>query len=185
MGRIAKRDILAVIIIALVTGTIFASPALEHVQGLSIDILTALRWEFSGNRRDPASAPVVVVAIDEESYQTPPFKDSPTLTWTREVGRVLTAIVDGGAKVVGFDIVFPTSIEQSEIPFGDEMIGARMRGFDRDFLRALATAASAGKVVLGEIQSRDQPVRPSLGQRAAVRAGDPHETEGRRPAGAG
>ena len=96
---------------------------------------------------------MVVVAIDEESYRTPPFKGSPTLTWTREIGRVLTAIVDGGAKVVGLDVVFPTSIEQSEIPFGDEPLGARMRGFDRDFLRALATASSAGKVVLGEIQS--------------------------------
>ena len=122
-----------------------------------------------GDRRDPASAPVVVVAIDEESYQTPPFKGSPTLTWTREIGRVLTAIVDGGAKVVGFDIIFPTSIEQSEIPFGDEMLGARMRGFDRDFLRALAATSSAGKLVLGEIQSRDQPIRPSPGQRIAVR----------------
>ncbi len=168
MGRTAKRDILAVIITALITGTVFASPALEVVQGFSIDALTTLRWDFFGNRRDP-SAPVVVVAIDEESYQTPPFKGSPTLTWTREIGRVLTAVVDGGAKVVGFDIVFPTSIEQSEIPFGDEMLGARMRGFDRDFLRALATASAAGKVVLGEVQSRDQPIRPSPGQRAAVR----------------
>ncbi len=169
MGRTAKRDTLAVIIIALVAGIVFASPALEAVHGLSIDALTTLRWEFFGNRRDRASAPVVVVAIDEESYQTPPFKGSPTLTWTREIGRVLTAIVDGGAKVVGFDIVFERSIEQSEIPFGDEMVGARMRGFDRDFLRALATASAAGKLVLGEIQSRDQPIRPSPGQRAAVR----------------
>jgi adenylate cyclase len=169
MGRTAKRDILAVVIIALITGIFFASPALEIVHGLSIDALTTLRWDFFGDRRDPTAAPVVVVAIDEQSYQTPPFKGSPTLTWTREIGRVLTAIVDGGAKVVGFDIVFPTSIEQSEIPFGDEMLGARMRGFDRDFLRALAATSAAGKVVLGEVQSRDQPIRPSPGQRAAVR----------------
>ena len=169
MGRATKRNLLAVIIIAVVTGIVFASPALEVVQGLSIDVLTTLRWNFFGNRGDSASAPVVVVAVDEESYQTPPFKGSPTLTWTREIGRVLTAIVDGGAKVVGFDIVFPSSIEQSEIPFGDELLGTRMRGFDRDFLRALATASAAGKLVLGEVQSRDQPIRPSPGQRAAVR----------------
>jgi adenylate cyclase len=169
MGRIAKRDVFAIIIIALVAGIVFASPAFEVLQGLSIDALTMLRWQFFGDLVDPASAPVVVVAIDAESYQTPPFKQSPTLTWTREIGRVLTAIVDGGATVVGFDIVFPTSIEQSEIPFGDEMLGTRMRGFDRDYLRALAMASSADKIVLGEIQSRDQPIRPSPGQRAAVR----------------
>jgi class 3 adenylate cyclase/CHASE2 domain-containing sensor protein len=169
MGRTAKRDILAIVIIALATGIFFSSPALEAVQGFSIDALTTLRWEIFGNRRDSTASPVVVVAIDEETYQTPPFKGSPTLTWTREIGRVLAAIVDGGAKVVGFDVVFPTSIEQSEIPFGDEMLGARMRGFDRDFLRALAVTSSAGKVVLGEVQSRDQPIRPSPGQRVAVR----------------
>jgi adenylate cyclase len=105
MRRIAKRDLFAIIIIALVAGIVFASPAFEVVQGLSVDALTALRWQFFGNLVDPVSTPVVVVAIDEETYQTPPFKQSPTLTWTREIGRVLTAIVDGGATVVGFDIV--------------------------------------------------------------------------------
>jgi hypothetical protein len=44
-----------------------------------------------------------------------------------------------------------------------------MHGFDWDFLRALAMTSSAGKVVLGEVQSRDQPTRPSPGQTAAVR----------------
>ena len=110
-----------------------------------------------------------MVAIDEETYQTPPFKGSPTLTWTGEIGRVLGAIVEGGAKVVGFDIVFEKSIEQSEIPFGGGMFGEKVRGFDRDFLRALAAASSAGKVVLGEVLRGDQPIRPSPGQRIAVR----------------
>jgi adenylate cyclase len=67
--------------------------------------------------------------------------------------------------VVGFDVVFPTSIEQSELPFGDDLLGARMRGFDRPFLRSLATGAAAGKVVLGETLRGD---RPSPGQRIAV-----------------
>ena len=65
--------------------------------------------------------------------------------------------------------MFPTSIEQSEIPFGDGMLGEKVRGFDRDFLRALAGAAAAGKVVLGEVLRGDQPIRPSPGQRIAVR----------------
>ena len=110
-----------------------------------------------------------MVAIDEETYQTPPFKGSPMPTWTGEIGRVLGAVVEGGAKVVGFDIVFPTSIEQSEIPFGDGVFGEKVRGFDRDFLRALAAGSAAGKVVLGEVLRGDQPIRPSQGQRIAVR----------------
>jgi len=168
MRRVSKRDVAAVIIIALVCGIIPALPAFDRVRGLSIDILTALRWQAFGLMHEPASSPAVVVAIDEESYHAAPFTGSPTITWTREIGRVLTAIVEGGAKVVGFDVIFPTSIEQSEIPFGGEALGSRLHGFDRDFLRALAVASRSGKLVLGEVEHRDQPIRPSPGQRIAV-----------------
>ena len=168
MARVSKRDVVAAIIIALVCGIVFALPAFDTLRGLSIDVLTALRWEVFGQAHDPASSPTAVVVIDEESYRTEPFKGSPTITWTREIGRVLTSIVEGGATVVGFDVVFPNSIEQSEIPFGGELLGTRLRGFDRDFLRALAVASGSGKVVLGEVQHRDQPIRPSPGQQIAV-----------------
>lgn len=168
IGR-TSRDAAAIAAIALICAAVSVSPPLRAVHGWSIDILTALRWEMFGKRHDPASSPAVVVAIDEESYRASPFKGSPTLTWTSEIGRVLGAIVEGGAKVVGFDIVIPTSLEQSEIPFGDGVLGEKVRGFDRDFLRALASASSAGKVVLGEVLRDDQPIRPSQGQRIAVR----------------
>ena len=168
LGR-TTRDAIAAAAIVLVCAAVSVSPAFNMIHGLSIDILTALRWEMFGSRQQPASSPAVVVAIDEETYQTTPFKGSPTLTWTGEIGRVLTAIVEGGAKVVGFDIVFETSIEQSEIPFGEGVFGDKVRGFDRDFLRALAVGSTAGKVVLGEVLRGDQPIRPSPGQRIAVR----------------
>ncbi len=168
IGR-STRDAAAIAAIALICAAISVSPPLKAIHGWSIDVLTALRWEIFGKRYDPADSPAVVVAIDEESYRAAPFKGSPMLTWTSEIGRVLGAIVDGGAKVVGFDIVMPTSLEQSEIPFGDGLLGDKVRGFDRDFLRALASASSAGKVVLGEALRGDQPVRPSQGQRIAVR----------------
>jgi class 3 adenylate cyclase/CHASE2 domain-containing sensor protein len=166
MGRITRRDAVAIILVALACGIVSTLPPFNLIHGWSIDALTALRWQVFGTRRDPALAPVVVIAIDEETYQTPPFKGSPTVTWTTEVGRVLSAVIDGGAKVVGFDIVFSTSIEQSEIPFGDDLVGGRMRGFDRAFLRSLARGSSAGKVVLGEVLGSDD--LPSPGQRIAV-----------------
>jgi adenylate cyclase len=168
IGSLRIRDALALIAVALICGVIAASPATGFLHGLSLDLLTTLRWHAFGVRHDPAAAPAVVVAIDEETYRSPPFGGSPTVTWTREIGHVLNAIVEGGAKVVGFDIIFAGSIEQSEIPFGEEMLGARLRGFDRDFLRALASAARDGKVVLGEVQHRDEPIRPAPGQRIAV-----------------
>ena len=111
---------------------------------------------------------MVVVALDEESYLTPPFAGTPSVAWTGEIGRVLTAVIAGGAKVVGFDLVFPISLEQSELPVGDEKLGARLQGMDREFLRALQAAARDNKVVLGELQHRDQPIVPSPAQRLVV-----------------
>ncbi len=169
MRGLGRRDIIAAILIALVTGAVFTSPPLQTLQGLSLDILTALRGRLVTDTRDPATSPVVVVAIDGETYDTPPFKGSPTLTWTREIGRVLGQIVDGGAKVIGFDVIFPSSIEQSEIPFGETPIGARMRGFDRDYLVALRQMSDAGKLVLGQVLSNDHPDLPYRAQQLAVR----------------
>ena len=162
------RAAFAAFLIASATSLVAASPALDPLRGLSIDVLTALRWRIYGNAHLPENSAAVVIALDEETFRTPPFDGTPSVTWTREIGQVLTAIIDGGARVVGFDIVFPTSIEQSAVPFGEDTLGARVRGFDRDYLRALALGARAGKVVLGQVQHQDRPLLPSPGQRAAV-----------------
>jgi adenylate cyclase len=168
MESIRHRDALVALAIVSLASFLTVAPALDLLHGLSLDALTALRWRVIGNKHDPSASPTVVIAFDEESYRTPPFKGTPTITWTPEIGRVITAVLDDGARVIGFDVVFPTSIEQSEIPFDSQTLGAHMRGFDRDFLRALALAARAGKVVLGEIQHNDGPILPAPGQRAAV-----------------
>ena len=168
MDPVRLRAAAAGVLIALAAGLVAASPALDGLRGFSIDVLTMLRWRVFGNAHPPASSHAVVIAFDEETFRTPPFEGSPSVTWTPEIGRVLTAIIDAGAKVVGFDIIFPTSIEQSAVPFGDATLGTRLRGFDRDYLRALALGARADKVVLGQVQHHDNPVLPSPGQRAAV-----------------
>jgi len=168
MGGVRRRDLVAALIIALVAGLLLAAPLFDALRGLSLDVLTALRWHAVGARHDSAASPAVVVAFDEETYRTPPFEGTPVVTWTPEIARVLNAVIEGGAAVVGFDIILPASIEQSNVPFGAETLGARVRGFDRDYLRALATASRAGKLVLGQVQHQDHPIVPSPGQRIAV-----------------
>lgn len=168
MWGLQRRDVAAAALVAAAISLVSVLPQLDVLRGLSIDVLTWARWEAFGHLRSPADSPTVVVALDEETYRTPPFQNTPNVTWTREIGRVLGALVDGGTKVVGFDVIFPTSIEQSTIPLGDATLGEKVRGFDRDFLRALNAAARADKVVLAEVQHSDEPVRPSAGQRFAV-----------------
>ena len=166
---VVRRDAIAILLVALLGGLATALPPFGLVRGWSVDILTTLRWQMFGARRDAATTPVAVIAIDEETHQTPPFDYSPRSTWTTEIGRVLSAMLDGGAKVAGFDLVMSTSIEQSEIPFGDDILGAKLRGFDRPFLRALAAGAAGAKVVLGEVLRDDGVIGPTAGQRIAVR----------------
>jgi serine phosphatase RsbU (regulator of sigma subunit)/CHASE2 domain-containing sensor protein len=168
MDQVRRRAATVGGFIALCAGLLAASPAFDGLRGWSIDLLTMLRWRSFGDLHAPASSPAVVVALDEQTFRTAPFAGSPSVTWTPEIARVLNAIIDGGAKVIGFDIVFPTSIEQSAVPFGDDTLGGRLHGFDRDYLRALALGARDGKIVLGEVQNQDSPVLPSPGQRAAV-----------------
>ena len=168
MDAASLRAVFAAFLIVSAATLAVSSPALDGIRGLSIDIPTSLAWRLFGNAHSPEGSAAVVVAIDEETFRTPPFEGTPSVTWTPEIAQVLSAIIEGGARVVGFDVVFPTSIEQSAAPFGNETLGARVHGFDRDYLRALALGARAGKVVLGEVQHQDRPLLPSPGQRTAV-----------------
>jgi adenylate cyclase len=160
--------LIAIVLITIIAATLAAAPGSLFLRGLSLDIATALTSRLFGRAHENIASPTVVVAFDEETYETRPFKGTPTITWTGEIARVLKAVLDGGARVVGFDVVFPTTIEESEIAFENETIGARMHGFDRNFLRALAGGANEGRIVLGEVQHGADLIRPAAGQRAAV-----------------
>ena len=64
-----RRHILVAVILALVAGIGVATPPFDVLRGLSLDVLTGLRWQIFGNERPPDASPVVVVALDEETYQ--------------------------------------------------------------------------------------------------------------------
>ncbi|HEY7243703.1 MAG TPA: adenylate/guanylate cyclase domain-containing protein [Xanthobacteraceae bacterium] len=168
MERVRTRDVIAAFAIALLAGVLAVLPPFDLLQGWSVDALTALRWRVYGNRYEPASSPAVVIGIDAQTYNTAPFKDSATFLWTPEIARVLNAVIEGGARVIGTDVVFERSIELSTIPFEGEPLGGRLHGFDREFLRTLNTGGRAGKLVLGGIELREESILPTRAQRFAV-----------------
>jgi adenylate cyclase len=168
MRRPGRLEILTIVLVALVIGGGVSLPVSNPMRGWSLDAETTLRWLAFGERRAPGDSSTVVIALDEETYASPPFKGSPTLTWTGDIGRVVSAAIEGGARVVGFDVVFASSIEDSQIHFGDDTVGDKLRGFDRDYLRALAGGGRAGKIVIGETESRNESILPTVGQRLAV-----------------
>ncbi len=151
-----RRDTLVAAIVALLVTTGLSLRASDRIDLLSIDVLFWLRDAIFGARHDAASSPTVVIAIDEETFRQPPFKDLSTAMWTPQIAQVVDAVIGGGASAVGFDIILSTSVERF------------LSGYDRPFRVALHDAASRGKVVLSKIQHRYKPLSPFPGYSYAV-----------------
>jgi len=154
---VTRRDLAAVAGIAVGAALLFGLIVARPLDELGIDCLFWLRQTFLPASHPAGDAPVVVIGIDEETYRREPFKDTPQVMWTPQVGKVLDAVLEGGATVVGFDVVYSTSIE-SFAP-----------GFERDFLRSLRRGSDQGRIVLGELQHQLQPIVPYRGYIVAAR----------------
>ena len=131
-------------------------PPAEWLRGVSIDSLFWLRYQAFGPQQGPEDSHVAVVAIDEESYRRPPLEGLPKVLWTPQLATVIEALLDNGAKVIGQDIVLPTSAE------------AFLPGRDRPYLLALRRGGQEGRLVLGRIQHRAEPLSPHPAQVYAV-----------------
>ena len=147
------RDVAIVAAIALAVAAALSLPAtVVTIDGIGLDILVGLRHLVIGSRHRNEDSPVAIVAIDEESYRHQPLADRPIALWTPEIGRLLNALLDADAAVIGFDIVLPTSVE-SFAP-----------GYERDFLRALHRGGTTGRLVMGEVEHQERPIRPYRAQ---------------------
>ena len=150
------RDIAAAGAVVLVASALFSLPGLDRLGGLSTDVLFWLRHQVFGPRHAPDASPTVVVALDEETYLTEPFHSLPKVMWTKQLAAVVDATLAGGARVVGFDVIYPTSVERF------------IKGFDRELLVTLKRASNAGRVVLGKVQHQYKPIAPFPGYSFAV-----------------
>jgi len=151
-----RRDIAVAAGVAVLVAFLVQALIAPRLAGDSIDILFWLRQAVLPVKADPATMPVAVIAIDEETEKRAPFDQRPQAFWTPQIAAVLTAVVDGGAKTVGFDAIFATS--------GEDM----QQGFDHDFLLALRHAAQQHRVVLGEAQQQVFPIHPYASQIFAI-----------------
>ena len=141
---------------ALAATVAVSGPWSDTLDGLSADSLVWLRQMVFGPQYARSESPTVVIAIDEETYRRAPFDSVPKVMWTREIAQVFDAVADGGATVIGMDIILPTSV------------ASQIRGFDRDFLQSLRRHGRDGRMVLSKVQHSTQPILPNVGQRFAV-----------------
>ncbi|MGH6661228.1 MAG: CHASE2 domain-containing protein, partial [Rhodospirillales bacterium] len=142
----------------LVLGVVAAGPWADGIHRLGIDFLLPVRHLLFGPLYPPAQSPTVVVAIDEETFRTPPFSETPRVAWTPMLAKVLAAIDDAGARVVGLDLIYPTSLDRPGL----------LPGYDKPLLQALFKAGRAGRLVLGEVRLSQQSIVPYKGQQVAA-----------------
>jgi class 3 adenylate cyclase/CHASE2 domain-containing sensor protein len=157
-----RRDVLVAAAVALILGIALASPLplVRALPGLSLDTLFWLRYQLYGQRHDLASSPTVVIALDEETWRSSAFNSLPDVMWLPRIGQVIKAVLAGGAKVIGYDVIYPTSMV-NYLPSDSDYS-------ESDYLRTLQAGARDGRLVLGKVSHGELPIAPSRAQSIAV-----------------
>jgi adenylate cyclase len=157
-----RRRVIVAALLGLLAGAAAALPQTRALDLAGVDYLLPLRhWAF-GPLFPPSKSDVVVVAIDEQTYETDPFSNTPKVAWTPHLGGVLDAVDAAGPKAIGLDMVFPTTLDRPEL----------LLGYDRPWLMALRRAADENHVVMGETRLSGQMLAPYAGQVLAARGQD-------------
>jgi adenylate cyclase len=125
-------------------------PFLQPLHDLDIDVLHGLATTVRTNNPSDQASPTVVVALDEATYATPPFSGLPKVMWTPQIAAVQDAILAAGARVIGWDLILPTSAATYVAD----------RNFDAPLLKSFARARGDGRIVLGTAHFADSAILP-------------------------
>ncbi|MBS0359796.1 MAG: adenylate/guanylate cyclase domain-containing protein [Proteobacteria bacterium] len=157
-----RRRLLAAAVIGLIAGLLAILPQSREFELRGIDFLLPLRHLVFGPLFPPSKSDVVVVAIDEQTYRTDPFSNTPKVAWTPYYGYVIDAVDAAGPKAIGLDTILPTTLDRPEL----------LLGYDRPFLLSLRKAAMQNHLVMGETKLSGQMLAPYPGQVLAANGQD-------------
>ena len=157
-----RRRVIVAALLGVLAGAVAALPQTRVWDLYGIDYLLPLRHLAFGPLFPASRSDVVVVAIDEQTYKTDPFSNTPKVAWTPHLGGVLDAVDAAGPKAIGLDMVFPTTLDRPEL----------LLGYDRPWLMALRRAADQNHVVMGELKLSGDTTAPYAGQVIAARGQD-------------
>jgi adenylate cyclase len=121
----------------------------ELTRGLSFDALLTLRHAALGDRHPSEVPQVVVVNIDDSTFDVPPF-DKPFALWAPQFASVIDAIDAAGATIIGIDLIFATTAETEPA----------LRGHDRALRESLARLGTHERAVLAETDAGGVVFRP-------------------------
>lgn len=140
--------LVAAAMLALVTGG-----RIELVDGFLYDIAIAI----APLRSAPAASNVVVVAVDEKSLASETFASTPRVFFGPYYAELLDGLFQGGAKAVGFDIIFSytaTRFPAIEPSYDDAMLASLAKYRDRVVLARTATTPVAEPFVAAVFDAR-------------------------------
>ncbi len=157
---------LAGMLIAIGAVVFTFGPNLYDREGWDIDALHFLRALIMPDNRDPAESPTVVIAIDEATHADPELSGIPRVMWTPHIAEVQNAVMENGAAVFGWDIIYSTSA-------GTYVSDKR---YDQELLKSLLTyGRKQGRIILGSVtfgifdgSGNVRVLQPHIGFRRAV-----------------
>lgn len=114
--------------------------------GLSFDALLTLRHMASGDRHPPEASRVAVVNIDEATFEDPAFRDTPWALWAPQFAKVIGAIDEAGAAVIGVDLLLSFTAE-GVFPGHDKPLIAELQRLGAADRIVLAQAPVGGKLI--------------------------------------
>jgi len=161
-GTSRRRLLVVCSAIGLLTAIMAVSPLGAYLDRVGIDLLQPLRMALHPPPSlDPVQSPVAIVAIDEESYAA--LGNFPKVVWTPWLAAVIEALLAAKVKVIGLDIVFPTTLDTFVWQ------GARpLQGIDIPFLQALNDAVADDRILLGYTSNYGRSIEPDPSQQAAA-----------------
>jgi adenylate cyclase len=148
--------------LGLVAGALATLPQSRALDLRGLDFLLPLRHLAYGPLFPPSRSDVVIVAVDEQTYRTDPFSNTPKVAWTPYLGYVIDAVDAADPKAIGLDVIYPTSLDRPEL----------LLGYDRPFLLSLRRAADRNRLVLGQARLSGETLAPYPGQILAARGQD-------------
>jgi adenylate cyclase len=146
----------------LLAGVLAILPPARALDRHGIDFLLPLRHLAYGPLFPPSKSDVVIVAVDEQTYRTEPFSNTPKAAWTPYLGFVIDAVNAADPKAIGLDVIYPTTLDRPQL----------LLGYDRPFLMALRRAADQNRLVMGQARLSGETLAPYPGQILAARGQD-------------
>lgn len=155
ISLVKPRAVRTGLALAILTGALLGGFGI--VTPIENRLLDAGFVALRGEPIDPKGQEIIVIGIDERSVAAIP---EPMALWHRQLGTLLTAAADGGARIVGLDLVLPDRGYASILP-----------DLDRALVDGILRMRFAGGVVLA--LTVDEGLRPRPVHAPFLAAGGP------------